>query len=988
MKLFVPVAFSLLFVLSVLHAQTSPPTAPASFKEISIDIAARDSKGKPTPDLKPTDISILDSGKPVKISAIRLVTSGDERLVTLVFDHMDQLAARVARNVASDAIKMAGKDKVSFAVLKIDGRLRLIQDFTSDREAVRKAVLAVTGGIKEGYGPRSQEAEKNLIAVDQSGELNGQKVSAEERAAAHLMLTMLKESQSILQHQHVKEQLAALLALAREEGGMHGRKAAVVFSRGLPSTSRDRIALPAIMATANRSGLSIYGVDVNPLTHLASSSMMNSFGIASGLMSTTGMPNNGNSNNGMSNANTTIGSGVAAPRQDTSASLSPQQQQQREQQQQLQQMGRVGFDGGVSGAGALADLSMNTGGAYIPASGDPRKPLRRMMEDLSTYYQASFVPVADPTDGAFHPVKVQPLKKGLRIQAPSGYAMIVAGKGLSVSPFEVPLLKTLDSAQEAAQLPSDIPFRAGVVRIGKMPAGNVNAVIVEAPLSGIEMQEDQNTRLFSARIAILARIKNQAGAVIEKFSEDIPRQGALEAEEKERAEFVTLQRHFTAPPGKYTLETAVMDRHNGKTGAQRTIFEIPPLQDGPALSDVALVRRTDPLAQGFDPDEPLHYGNARVVPDLGCDFSSSEKEISLFFVLHPDAHATEKPRLELEMLRDGQSAGRIPLQLAPDAGSGMVPYMTSLKGGSLQPGHYQAKAILTQGSKKAESSVFFTVEGSTEIRAAVPVSNSEKPATPDNVASERSLFVFTSPATALAPPPADQLRALLESARERATEYTYSLPNFMCIEVTHRSVDPTGAGTWRHRDTIAELLRYHDEIEQRVTLQVNGERSDLKRADFQGTMTLGEFGGLLNAVFNAASGADFQWKETAALGSGTVQVFSYRVKREKSQFAITGSNNNEIKVGYHGVVMIDSETYGVRRLILEGDDIPAGCPTRSAVMTVDYDYVSIGRHEYLMPVAGTVEVGRGKKSLESNEIEFRDYKRYGADSYIKFDDLK
>ena len=117
----------------------------------------------------------------------------------------------------------------------------------------------------------------------------------------------------------------------------------------------------------------------------------------------------------------------------------------------------------------------------------------------------------------------------------------------------------------------------------------------------------------------------------------------------------------------------------------------------------------------------------------------------------------------------------------------------------------------------------------------------------------------------------------------------------------------------------------------------------------------------------------------------------FLLSRELREVSIRdhGRNNNaQIKVAYHGLVMIDSETYSVRRLTLEADDIPAGFPTRSAVMTVDYDYVWIGRHDYLMPIAGTVQVGRGKRSIEANEIEFRDYKRYGADSYVKFDDLK
>ena len=172
-------------------------------------------------------------------------------------------------------------------------------------------------------------------------------------------------------------------------------------------------------------------------------------------------------------------------------------------------------------------------------------------------------------------MRVQPLKKRIRIQAPSGYSLAIAGKGLAGSPFEIPMLKTLDSIQDGAQLPSDIPFRAGVLRMGKTPSGNVNAIVVETPLRGIDIQEDPNTRLFSARLSVLARIKNQAGVVVEKFSEDIPRQGALEAEQKARAGFVTFQRHFSAPPGKYILEAAVTDRHDGKIGAQRTTFEIP-----------------------------------------------------------------------------------------------------------------------------------------------------------------------------------------------------------------------------------------------------------------------------------------------------------------------------------------------------------------------------------------------------------------------------
>jgi len=36
-----------------------------------------------------------------------------------------------------------------------------------------------------------------------------------------------------------------------------------------------------------------------------------------------------------------------------------------------------------------------------------------------------------------------------------------------------------------------------------------------------------------------------------------------------------MERHFTAVPGQYLLETAVLDHNSGKVGAQRLTFDIP-----------------------------------------------------------------------------------------------------------------------------------------------------------------------------------------------------------------------------------------------------------------------------------------------------------------------------------------------------------------------------------------------------------------------------
>ncbi len=87
-------------------------------------------------------------------------------------------------------------------------------------------------------------------------------------------------------------------------------------------------------------------------------------------------------------------------------------------------------------------------------------------------------------------------------------------------------------------------------------------------------------------------------------------------------------------PGEYLLEAVVLDRNSGKAGAQRTNFEISKEVDGPSLSDVAIVRRTEPFKTEMDPLERLRYETGKIVPDLTADITSKAGSISLFFIIH------------------------------------------------------------------------------------------------------------------------------------------------------------------------------------------------------------------------------------------------------------------------------------------------------------------------------------------------------------------
>jgi len=208
------------------------------------------------------------------------------------------------------------------------------------------------------------------------------------------------------------------------------------------------------------------------------------------------------------------------------------------------------------------------------------------------------------------------------------------------------------------------------------------------------------------------------------------------------------------------------------------------------------------------------------------------------------------------------------------------------------------------------------------------------------------------------------------------------LPNFLCVEVTNRAVDPSGNGRWRRKDSFGELLRFADNQETRTTLEVNGQPSTMKRDDMKDwPISLGEFGDLLNLIFQPTSKADFQWKETDALANGTVQVFEYKVDRKNNSMLLSDSSQR-VDAGFHGLAYIDSSTLGIRRVTMEADNLPPDFSVHAASIAVDYDYVTIGAHDYLMPARGTIRLKRGRHEADLNQFVFQDFRRYASKTKV------
>jgi VWFA-related protein len=943
---------------------SAQPPSSAHADEVSLDLIVRTRKKKPVLDLKPSDLAITDDGSPVTLTGLHLVTaaSAPDRLITLLFDRLDPSSARAARNLAARILRVVPNEGYSIAVLQMGGRLRLFQAFTADRGLINAAIDAATPINANASTAGLTPAEANLFSIVESDSLS---VDSAQRAHARLLRAGLEDSQRLVEDEHTYPSLAALEALAQSQRQISGRKFVFWFSEGMRADSDTRDAIRSVIAEGNRAGLTICAVDSNSIDQQAGSQIQ-----AAMAMSLIGVGGAIGSNNvnGVAGGG---GGGGFTPGAELNAASG-------------RNTSELQFGGMDADQSPLARLATDTGGIYIRASSGAKHQLQQLQNDLTSYYEASYILPQQEYDGAFHPIAIRSMRKGLIVRSRAGYFAVPPDDHADFLPWEAPLLQTL----AGGQLPSAIAFRTSLLHLGPLPDGNTTELTVEVPVSELQVREDANTHISSAHAAILALIKDSKGVVLRHFSKDFPLHESPDVLRKDPDQTVTMQDHFSAEPGVYTLETVVFDALGNQAGAQRTAFTIDPPSAGPSLSDVVLVRRVDPVHDETAAFDPMRYQHVRIVPRIDSELPEDTRTVSLFVLVHPVAGSTTQPRLQLRISRNHEILSSLPIELQPVSGTGAaIPYYGKLEAGVFPPGKYQAEAVLTQDGQTGTSSLSFSVEGTiaasmapatsfTATSDALDLSADRRRASSD--ATRNSLFVIATPSNPVPAPSAAEVEEIVDAARGRALSWFDSLENFFCIETTSHSVDLTGSGDWKHKDTLVELIRYVDHHESRTTLQLNGEPSSTPADQLGFAWSVGEFGAMFHILFDPSAHARFAWKESDRLDGQPVQVFTFQVALRNSTFNLSDRNNHQSPVGFYGLLYLDTATHSVRRITIEADDIPPTLAIRASSISVDYAWISINHHDYLLPVRGAVSLHETKHIPVLNEFQFRDYRRFGS----------
>ncbi|MFI4945528.1 MAG: VWA domain-containing protein, partial [Burkholderiales bacterium] len=247
---------------------------------VVLDVVVRDKRGRTVRDLRPEEIVVLEDGVPQEIVSFRLRAAGEAppedtqpeeapgaappappsprdearredarhvNLVTLVFDQLGIDGRALARKAGLALAGLTEKSDLLVSVFTIRERLNLVQQFTNERLLVETAVRDATGSLNTRFvnatdlmkeAAKSQaEAQTRLeaaaAAAASATEAGTLASLGREASMARMTVDALRMTDTLQREQQGQSSLYSLLALARQQHRLAGRKTILFFSEGI-----------------------------------------------------------------------------------------------------------------------------------------------------------------------------------------------------------------------------------------------------------------------------------------------------------------------------------------------------------------------------------------------------------------------------------------------------------------------------------------------------------------------------------------------------------------------------------------------------------------------------------------------------------------------------------------------------------------------------------------------------------------------------------
>jgi len=711
-----------LLALSLLIAGVAPAqektAIQTSGEEVLVDVVVRDKKGRAVTNLPESAFTVLDEGAPRQISSFRLVRGTEAvsspnatsaatttqkldpirqiRLVSLIFDRLDMTERLATRRAAVDLMNVELPQNVFVGVFALGSELQAIQGFTNKRELLVQAIEKATSKPSSQFSADSQnlrEETERILGPNQNGLQDmvgrlGQQAAAITSMAQGMDLIMARSMIEMISFAERSEMtfsgrstIWALLAAVRGQSELPGRKAIVYFSEGFAIPQGAEEEFQAVISTANRNNLSFYPIDAHGLTQNSLNARA-----TEGLSAAT----NASALSGNMGAGGLAGLTTAK----TEIALSPDL---------AINANRMNIQD------TLAMLADQTGGFLTANTNDFRAPLQRVMEDVNTYYEISYIPHVDKYDGKFRHIGVKLDRGDLIVQSRAGYFALPPDmlKTTGLNSYEVPLLRALSDPMPN----SGLAFESGGMHFRGEGRLGTCGFLIDMPLTNLTLSKKRDGDTLTGGLAYVALVKDVKGAVVKKLQGEMPVELRRDQVPSFRQGRYADMEYFDLPPGYHTVEVAVLDRETGKTGVRRSALFVPQPREGLEMSSVALIRKWRQKEPDAAADDPFVYGDKQVTPTLMPKVNKSvSTSLPFYMIVYPDAHNASRPQLVIEFNRDGHAKRVAAMELGVPDSDGRIQYVANAPIEQFDPGNYAVRFVVRQGAEIAEEDFSVNLE--------------------------------------------------------------------------------------------------------------------------------------------------------------------------------------------------------------------------------------------------------------------------------------
>jgi VWFA-related protein len=567
---------------------------------VLVNVVARDKQGNLVTDLKKEDFTVLEDGKPQRVSSFDfenldmqpvvaaaaqaqenkggaasppsakpakpVLTAKDadqslsnKRVIVLFFDlgslgpdEMERSVEAARKYVRS---KMTAADLI--AIVSLGSTLRLDQDFTSDPSRLLRVLN------------RYSHAEGQGMDNGSTGDADG----IEETGNAYT------PDETEYNQFNTDRKLQALQSLCQVLGKFNQKKSIIYFSSGMTQTGiENQSALRAAVNTAIKANVAIYTMDSRGLE---------------------AEPPGGSASTA-SLRGTAMYSGAAVESR---------------------------LDANFASQETLTTLSGDTGGKAFLDTNDLGQVFDRVQRDTSVYYVLGYKSSNALRDGRYRKIQVKVNRPGVGLEFRKGYYAPKDFQHFNAEDKEQQMLDEM-----ASELPNTdvaLYMSASYFRMDDRRFYVPVALVVPGSQIPFIQGGDKDKASLDVIGEVLDELKRPVGSVRETVKL------SLDASQEVRRKNVQYSTGFLLSPGKYHFKFVVRENQSGRLGSFETDFVVPDIKKAPLkMSSVVLASQRQPATRKTQ--NPLVRDGNELVPNIAHVFTP-EQHLYFFYEVYDPA---------------------------------------------------------------------------------------------------------------------------------------------------------------------------------------------------------------------------------------------------------------------------------------------------------------------------------------------------------------